>query len=63
MASATGATLATTHRMSDGVHGYAANVRSPSSVPVPSGFANTNVLMVDVSELPDSSPALDTNHA
>ncbi len=63
MTSTTGAALAATHRMSDGVHGYAANVGAATAMPITSGFANANILMIQVSDLANSGPALQTNHA
>ena len=63
MSSTTGTSFATAHRMSNGVHGYASNVRSATTMSVSSGFANTNILMVQVSNLTNGGSALDTNHA
>ena len=49
--------------MSDGVHGYASNVWSATTVPASSGLADANILMIQVSDLTNSGPALQTNHS
>ena len=58
-----GAALTATHWMSDGIHGYASNVWAATAMPVTSGFANANILMIQVSDLANSGPALQANHA
>ena len=63
MPSTTGTSLAATHRMSDGVHGHASNVRSSAPMPVSSGFSDTNILVIEISDLANSCPALQTNHS
>ncbi len=63
MTSTTGSALATAHRMSNRVHGHASNVWSSTTMPVSSGLADTNILMIQVSDLTNSGPALQTNHS
>ena len=63
MASPAGASFAATHGMGHGVHSHASHMGSTSAVPVSAGLSDADVLMVKVSDLSDSGPALDTDHA
>src|ERR1051326_8310662 len=61
--SALRASLAAAVRVVDGVHGRAAHVRAPAAVPVATGLAHADVLVVGVAEAPDRGAALDVDLA
>src|SRR5262245_5227294 len=63
MAPAAGATLATAHRMIDGVHGDAAVVRTTPEPALATGFAQADVLVVEVRDLADGGAAGDVDLA
>ena len=62
MQTTTGPALTTTHGMSYGVHGHATNVGATAPMPVSSGLAHANMLVIEISDLANSGPTLDANH-
>src|SRR5262249_11894874 len=57
------ATLATTHRVIDGVHRHAAVVRADALPPHATGLAPLDVRVLGVADLADRRPALDVDPA